>query len=91
MLRAEDVRVKDIVWVYQGIKLLPYTVEDVSLVRKTGLWAPYTGQGTIVVNGVVASVHSDWLLDILLDWIGRPDLLPRIYQVGRPPSNYQNP
>jgi len=32
------------------------------------------------VNGVVASVHSEWILDPLLDWIARPDLLPAVYQ-----------
>ncbi len=29
---------------------------------------------------MVASVHSEWVLDPLLDWIGRPDLLPAVYQ-----------
>ena len=25
-------------------------------------------------------MHSEWVLDPLLDWIGRPDLLPEVYQ-----------
>jgi hypothetical protein len=32
------------------------------------------------VDGVVASVHSEWILDPLLDFFGRPDLLPKLYQ-----------
>lgn len=32
-------------------------------VMKTGLFNPFTLNGTLVVNGVVASAHSDWFLD----------------------------
>ena len=57
------------------------TIGQIDSVIRSGLWNPYTPSGTIVVGGVVASVHSEWLLDALLDAFARPDLLPAAYQV----------
>lgn len=91
MLRAGDVRLGDAVWVQHTTGLSPYYVEEISGVQKAGLWAPYTRQGTIVVNGVVASVHSEWILDDLLDVFGRADLLPAIYQVLSLPISRSEP
>ena len=81
MRQAKSVVPGDTVWVVQSSQATAYKVAQVGAVSKKGLWAPYTQHGTIVVNGVVASVHSDWILDSLLESIGRPDLLPLVYQV----------
>lgn len=78
--RAEDVGVGDTVWAPQGRGVAPFRVVTIQEVVKEGLWAPYTAAGNIVVDGVVASVHSEWILDPLLDFFGRPDLLPKLYQ-----------
>ena len=83
MKQAQQVHVGEFVWVMQSSVATAYTVKAVAVVSKPGLWAPYTRQGTIVVDGVIASVHSDWILDGLLERLGRPDLLPAIYQVSR--------
>lgn len=80
--RAEDVRVGDFVWVEEGRELEAWRVVSKHTVRQQGLWAPYTASGTIIVGGVAASVHSDWYLDRVFDLLGRPDLLPIIYQVN---------
>ena len=37
--------------------------------------------GTIIVDGVVASVHSDWFLDPMFDSMGFTHLLPSTYQL----------
>jgi hypothetical protein len=41
-------------------------VSNVSLVIKQGLFNPYTLNGRIVVDGVVASCHSHWFLEALV-------------------------
>jgi hypothetical protein len=51
------------------------------LIFKQGLYNPYTMTGTIVINGGVASVHSDWFLDGVFDKMGLTHLLPAAYQV----------
>ncbi|EFJ16220.1 hypothetical protein SELMODRAFT_421866 [Selaginella moellendorffii] len=75
-------------------------VESNSSVRKTfsilmaplpvtripGLFNPLTLQGTIVVNGVAASVHSDWFLDTLFDTFGLTAYLPAAYQAILSPA-----
>lgn len=50
------------------------------MVVRRGLFNPFTMSGDIVVNGVLASAHSDWLLDAVMPnaWAHR---LPAIYQV----------
>jgi Hint module len=56
------------------------TCAQVSTTSKAGLYNPYTMSGDIVVNGVLASCHSDWVLDRVLP--GRyAHLLPAICQV----------
>lgn len=53
-----------------------------SLSQHQGVFNPYTLSGTIVVDDVVASAHSDWLLDDICPekYVGS---LPAIYQAGR--------
>jgi hypothetical protein len=54
-------------------------VLEISTIVKEGLFNPYTLGGKIVVNGVVASAHSNWVLD---DWMPASAVqsLPVIYQ-----------
>lgn len=53
----------------------------VSITYSKGLYNPLTLSGTIIVDGVVASVHSDWFLDTALNALGVPGWLPVAYQV----------
>lgn len=87
MVQAYKVASGDTVWVMEESHATAYTVMETAMVSKQGLWAPYTSYGTIVVNGVVASVHSEWILDGFLELIGRPDLLPLLYQVQHQSSS----
>ena len=80
-MRARDVQPGDTVWAEASKGVTPFRVVSKETVAKSGLWAPYTASGTVVVDGVAASVHSDWYLDAPFDAIGRPDLLPGVYQV----------
>jgi desert hedgehog protein len=57
-----------------------YFVSSISRVEKTGLYNPFTLGGTIIVNGVVASTHSNWFLDTAFDFVGLTHLLPATYQ-----------
>ena len=52
-------------------------VTATKMITATGLYNPLTLSGTIVVNGVAASAHSEWFLDGLVptSW------LPIVYQV----------
>ena len=58
-----------------------YVVSDVSRVEKAGLYNPFTLGGTIIVNGVVASSHSDWFLDTTFESLGLTHWLPATYQM----------
>ena len=49
-----------------------------NLVPGTGLFNPYKLGGTIVVDGVAASVHSTWALEVVFEVLGVP--LPVGYQ-----------
>ena len=55
---------------------------DISMKKMQGLFNPYTmGCDTIIVDGVVASVHTQWFLDPLFDNLGITHLLPSSYQL----------
>ena len=56
-------------------------VTSTEVTVRAGLYNPYTLGGRIVVNRVVASSHSSWILDPALDMIGATHLLPAVYQV----------
>lgn len=49
-----------------------------------GLFNPLTLGGSILVNDVAASVHSEWFLDDLFDSLKLTALLPAAYQVSTP-------
>ena len=51
-------------------------VASTAKITKRGLYNPYTLSGTIVVDGIVASCHSSWILDGLLP----PRVAAPVYQ-----------
>ena len=63
----------------------PVVVTAVSRVAKAGLFAPVTASGTVVVDGVVASAYSDWVLDPLFDALGATHKLPAAMHVVHAP------
>jgi hypothetical protein len=67
VVAMEDVTVGDRVWTRDadGTATLDAVVA-VDRRRARGLYNPLTWSGTIVVDGVVASSHSDWFLDGLV-------------------------
>ena len=68
-------------WDPKAQALHPCTHAGVSHVVEQGLYAPMTLGGTVIVNGVAASVHSEWFLDGLFDFLGQTHMLPSAYQV----------
>jgi len=58
-----------------------FRVANVTTERREGLFKPLTASGTIVVDGVVASVHSNWFADAAMDRLGLTHALPALYQV----------
>jgi hedgehog protein len=60
---------------------LLYVVARISQIEKQGLYNPFTLSGTIVVNGVVASSHSDWFLDSFFQFFNLVHWLPAAYQL----------
>lgn len=80
MVYGQDVKVGDYVWVVDGDHLNMRLVQDLSVVSRKGLYNPYTLHGKVVVNKVVASSHSDWVLD---SWTPAAwtRYLPAVYQV----------
>ena len=63
VLGADEVRAGDRIWqLDQGVMRLA-TVAAATREPADGAFNPLTMDGTIVVDGVVASAHSDWFLD----------------------------
>jgi hypothetical protein len=85
MKRARDVRRGDLVAVVRGGNasgeqdLARALVTDVTTTLARGLYDPITMSGTVVVDGVVASVHSEWFLDAVAPEALVP-YLPAAYQ-----------
>lgn len=81
MKRAEDVRVGDLVWAVNAVtgQFDLEVVRQKSVEMRVGLYNPFTLSGDLVVNGVLASAHSDWFLD---------RVMPQSY-VSQIPSIYQ--
>ncbi|XP_024534947.1 uncharacterized protein LOC9658011 [Selaginella moellendorffii] len=87
--RAQDVLVGDVLTASSPTNnsiMTPFPVTRISIVTKPGLYNPLTLQGTIVVNGVAASVHSEWFLDALFDALGLTVYLPAAYQAILSPA-----
>jgi LPXTG-motif cell wall-anchored protein len=74
---ADEVRAGDYVWsqANDGTMSLDQVVTAATQVA-VGAYNPLTMNGTIVVDGVVASAHSDWFLDGVVS----PDAQARVYQ-----------
>jgi len=77
---AQEVLKGDYIWVAADDQTSLREVVERSVVVKNGLYNPYTLSGKIVVNGVVASAHSNWILD---DWTpsSMSQYLPAAYQL----------
>lgn len=84
---AKDVLAGDYMWTApsaeassSGGQIALRMVLESSTVVREGLYNPYTLSGKVVVNGAVASAHSEWILD---DWSPESwtQYLPAVYQV----------
>lgn len=51
-----------------------------------GLYNPLTLGGTIIIDGVATSVHSEWFLDPLFEKLGLVAWLPAAYQAVLSPA-----
>jgi hypothetical protein len=90
-VRAKDVLPGDLVRVARGapggavdlnarVYQAWHTVASITVVTKQGLFNPYTLSGSILINSVDASCHSDWVLDPIFERAGATNLLPHVYQ-----------
>ncbi|XP_024535844.1 warthog protein 4 [Selaginella moellendorffii] len=71
--RAEDLKVGDSLW--ESSQII-----EIQKVEKVGLYNPLTLSGSIMVNNVLASTHSEWFLDSIFDAVGATEYLPYAYQ-----------
>ena len=62
-------------------------VHSISETMELGLFNPYVRGGNIVVNGIVASPHSEWILDNVVPSSLR-GYLPHIYEAILTPIYY---
>lgn len=60
---ANEVALNDVVWYLDHGQLASSKVAFIDTKYTKGAFNPMTSSGMIVVNGVVASTHSDWFLD----------------------------
>jgi len=88
---ADEVEVGDVLWFHDGVGMQPARVASIASELELGAFNPLTLSGTIVVDGVVASAHSDWFLDGIVsahaqDWIYQAMFAPvrLIYRVIGP-------
>jgi MYXO-CTERM domain-containing protein len=74
---ANEIAVGDFVWSRADDgRMVPDEVAAVRTTVGVGAYNPLTMNGTIVVDGVVASAHSDWFLDGIVS----ADAQTKIYQ-----------
>jgi len=86
MAYSRDVKVGDrMLYVGLGKQLRVATVRATESVRRAGLFNPYTLGGTIVVDGVLASAHSSWLVDPVAKALGLSRFLPAFFQAAFTP------
>lgn len=71
----------------QGLLVLT-PVTKTAMVWSEGLFNPFTMTGQLVVNGVLASSHSDWFLDSVAEKLGMERFLPSIYQTLLAPARW---
>lgn len=81
MAYAQDFQPGDYIWIAPDgqMQLEQRHIISILPIKAKGLFNPYTLSGRIVVNGVVASAHSDWILDNLMP-TSLVKYLPAIYQ-----------
>jgi len=71
-LFASEVRAGMVLWqtaVGADEAFVPLTVTAVSSLEETGFFSPVTEEGSIVVNGVAASVYTDYDHDVAHNWL----------------------
>jgi len=78
-VHARNVKVGDAIWIKGQSSLGLKVVSAIETHVFSGLFNPYTRIGTIVVDGVVASCHSSWILDDIIPQ-SLQSSLPRLYQ-----------
>lgn len=83
--RAKDICIGDIILAssqdyHHQLSLSLHVVSRVTVLKKYGLFNPYTMSGRILVNNVSVSVHSEWILDPVFDAVGLTNWLPQVYQ-----------
>jgi len=55
-------------------------VEETGITASEGLYNPFTMSGELMVNGVLASSHADWFLNVVAEAAGMTKYLPGVYQ-----------
>lgn len=70
---SKNVREGDTVWTRDGKEI----VEKVSRRQERGLFNPYTESGTLLVNDISVSVHSEWFLEGVVE----EKYIPSAYQL----------
>ena len=83
LVYAKDVAVGDALGYVDGGAAKSGAVVSTTRVLKRGLYNPYTLSGTIVVDGVVASCHSSWILDGLLSPAAAAVAYQKLFAVPR--------
>ena len=73
---ADEIRPGDVVWFEEDGRTQAAEVTAVASTLELGAYNPLTPSGTIIVDGVVASAHSDWFLDGIVS----ADLQAKVYQ-----------
>ncbi|KAI8466133.1 MAG: hint module-domain-containing protein [Monoraphidium minutum] len=81
MTYARDVAPGDVLLIADGAGgLRPAAVSGAGAVRRRGLFNPYTLGGSVLVDGVLASAHSSWLVDGPAAALGASHAVPALLQ-----------
>lgn len=91
MKHAADIKVGSCVLAAEGEEMIFSRVGSIDFVFSKGLYNPFTREGNIIVDGILASSHSSWFLDDLVNDVGGPaylQYLPTIYQAVLAPARW---
>jgi hypothetical protein len=80
MMHGKDLLVGMHVFAAGGEGAAASMVKHIGVSAEQGLFNPYTMCGLIVVDGVVASAHSHWVFDGIMDVVGLTHKIPALYQ-----------
>ena len=83
LVYAKDVRVQDVLGYVESGSIKTGEVVSVATSLQRGLYNPYTLSGSVVVDGVVASCHSSWILDGVLPPRAAAAVYQRVFVVPR--------